>query len=87
MDENKLDSPETLQEVEEFIKNDIENNSSPPLNRAQRRALMKKMGKKKRQQLDLIGDTARKLDYIDMIQKLRELNKKKEQEENEATKD
>ena len=51
-------------------------------NRAERRALAKKMGKKGRAQIDLITETAEKLNYIDLIQKLRELNAKKEMEDN-----
>lgn len=64
-----------------------------PRNRAERRALAKKLGKKGRKQFDsttqTIGETAKKLDYISLIQKLRELNdkKEKENEENEATED
>ncbi len=74
--EEELDSPETLEAVESMITSQIEENSIPPMNRAQRRALAKKMGKKGREQLGAIGNTAQKLNYIDLIQKLRELNKK-----------
>lgn len=57
-----------------------------PMNRAQRRALKKKLGAKKYAELatetgsvtDTISDTAKKLNYIDLIQKLRKLNKEKE---------
>ena len=55
---------------------------SRPRNRAERRALAKKMGKKGRAQIDLITETAEKLNYIDLIQRLRELNAKKEMEDN-----
>ena len=55
---------------------------SRPRNRAERRALAKKMGKKGRAQMDLITETAEKLNYIDLIQRLRELNVKKEMEDN-----
>ena len=55
---------------------------SRPRNRAERRALAKKMGKKGRAQMDLITETAEKLNYIDLIQRLRELNAKKEMENN-----
>lgn len=61
-----------------------------PQNRKERRALMKKMGKKNYNEFMAISETAAKLDYIDLIQKLRELNKKKKNEvyENEqATED
>lgn len=57
------------------------------MNREQRRAVKKKMGKKGREEFDLIADTAKKLNYIDLIQKLRKLNEEKENEEDEATKD
>ena len=80
--EKKLDSPETLETVESMITSQIEEESVPHLNRAQRRALAKKAGKKGREQLGTIGETARKLNYISLIQKLRELNEKKENEEN-----
>lgn len=53
-----------------------------PRNRAERRALEKKLGKQGRLQMDLISDTTKKLNYIDLIQKLRKLNKEKENEEN-----
>lgn len=78
--EEELDSPETLEAVETLINSQIENNSDIQLNRAQRRALAKKAGKRGRAQLDAIGETAKKLDYIDLIQKLRQLNDKKEKE-------
>ena len=74
--EEELDSPETLEAVESMITSQIEENSMPPMNRAQRRALAKKMGKKGREQLGAISNTAQKLNYIYLIQKLRELNKK-----------
>jgi len=51
-------------------------------NRAERRALAKKLGKKGRAQMDVITETTEKLNYIDLIQKLRELNAKKERENN-----
>ena len=61
-----------------------------PMNRAQRRALKKKVGAKKYAEMvaekgDItaaVSETAAKLDYIDLIQKLRALNAKKENEEN-----
>ena len=52
-----------------------------PRNRAERRALAKKMGRKGREQFGTISETARKLNYIDLIQKLREMNKENENEE------
>ena len=67
--------------------------TQPPMNRAQRRALKKKLGSKKYAEMiaesgDTVGavsETAKKLNYIDLIQKLRALNEKKEKEKNEAT--
>lgn len=80
--EEELDSPETLEAVETLINSQIENNSDIQLNRAQRRALAKKAGKRGRAQLEAIGETAQKLDYIDLIQKLRKMNEEKEKENN-----
>ena len=51
-----------------------------PRNRAERRALAKKLGKKGREQFGTISETARKLNYIDLIEKLREMNKENENE-------
>ena len=67
--EKMLDSPETLEEVESIIKQDLENKAAIPMNRAQRRAARKRGGKTGQQQLDLIIDTAKKLNYINLIQK------------------
>ena len=58
-----------------------------PMNRAQRRALKKKVGAKKYAEMvgesgnvvEAVSDTARKLNYIDLIQKLRKLNKEKKE--------
>ena len=61
-----------------------------PQNRKERRALMKKMGKENYNEFMAISETAAKLNYIDLIQKLRELNKKKENEvyeDEQATED
>lgn len=61
-----------------------------PQNRKERRALMRKMGKNNYNEFMAISETAAKLDYIDLIQKLRELNKKKENEvyeDEQATED
>lgn len=66
-------------------------NGGVKLNRAQRRALAKKNKGKKNQaeqkgQIEVINEAATKLNYIDLIQKLRALNeqKAKEMEEDEA---
>ena len=58
-----------------------------PMNRAQRRALKKKVGAKKYAEMvadngdvvTAVSETAAKLNYIDLIQKLRKLNKEKEE--------
>ena len=47
----------------------------------ERRALAKKLGKKGRDQFGTISETAKKLNYIDLIQKLREINKENENED------
>ena len=73
---------EVLQKIEKYTLDNIRN-KMPPMNRAQRRALAKKMKKNKdsnKNEIDVIADTTKKLNYIDLIQKLRVLNEKKEQE-------
>ena len=74
---------------EEILKN-IENKTlerirsqMPPLNRAQRRALAKKnKGKNKTvsqtSKAEVIAETTKKLNYIKLIEELREMNKKME---------
>jgi len=63
-------------------------NSQVQLNRAQRRALQKRYGKKAvenmtpQTQQQLITETATKLSKIDLIQKLRKLNAEKAKENN-----
>ena len=79
---------DTVEEVLKNIQNKtIEkiNSTRVPMNRAQRRALKKKLGAKKYAEMitdndDMVGtvsETARKLNYIDLIQKLRKLNEEK----------
>ena len=68
----------------------IENKLEQPQfhNRAQRRAFAKKLGKSGRAKMGTISETAKKLNYINLIQQLRELNEKKENENYEqATED
>lgn len=63
------------------------NSTRVPMNRAQRRALKKKVGAKKYAEMvansgdvvTAVSETAQKLNYIDLIQKLRKLNKEKEE--------
>jgi len=68
-----------------MLPNDKELTSIPTMNRAQRRTLMKKVGRRNYTDTEIINETAKKLTYIRLIEKLRELNKKKENEENENT--
>ena len=51
-------------------------------NRKERRALRKKLGKQHMTEAELISETATKLNYIDLIQKLKNLNEEKEKENN-----
>lgn len=76
--------PSEVDTITENLVNEVRqrSGSSLPRNRAERRALAKKLGKKGRAQMDVITETTEKLNYIDLIQKLRELNAKKEMEDN-----
>lgn len=56
-------------------------------NRAERRAFAKKLGKTGRAQFNSINETAKKLNYIDLIQKLRKLNNEKENNNENLVKD
>lgn len=86
---NEQIGAETIEEVLKNIENKtIEkiNSTRVPINRAQRRALKKKVGAKKYAELinngddavSVVSETAKKLNYIDLIQKLRKLNEEKE---------
>lgn len=73
---------EMLKKIEQKTLEKIRS-TQPPMNRAQRRALKKKLGAKKYAEMmndeaSVITDTAAKLNYIDLIQKLRKLNEEKE---------
>ena len=91
----EIDAPTEEEILENINKKTIEyiRSKQPPMNRAQRRALKKKMGSKKYAEVQAekgdvvsaIGETAAKLSYIDLIQRLRELNAKKENENNGET--
>lgn len=86
---NEIGAPtaeEILKNIEEKTLEKIRE-SQPPMNRAQRRALKKKVGAKKYAEMvasgevvETIADTAKKLNYIRLIQNLRELNEKKQKE-------
>lgn len=79
-------TPDEVDTIAEKLIDEVEQRSGPPLprNRAERRAFAKKLGKKGRAELDVIAETSKKLNYIELIQKLRELNKEKENEEDES---
>ncbi len=80
------DTPEeVLKKIQEKTIEKI-NSTRVPMNRAQRRALKKKVGAQKYAEMvaesgDVVGavsETAKKLNYIDLIQKLRKLNEENE---------
>ena len=77
--------PVNLEEVETTVAKSLEEADYRPRNRAERRKIVKKLGKHGRQNLGTISETAKKLNYIELIEKLRELNEKKENENYEAT--
>ena len=80
---------EILKKIEQKTIEKI-NSRRVPMNRAQKRALKKKVGAKKYAEMvaessdivTAVSETAAKLNYINLIQKLRALNEKKEKEEN-----
>ena len=77
---------EILKKIEQKTIEKI-NSTRVPMNRAQRRALKKKVGAKKYAEMiaesgdvtTAVSETAAKLNYVDLIQKLRKLNKEKEE--------
>lgn len=82
------DTPEeVLKKIQEKTIEKI-NSTRVPMNRAQRRALKKKVGAKKYAEMvndsgdvvEAVSETAKKLNYINLIQKLRKLNEEKEKE-------
>ena len=82
---------EVLKNIEEKTLEKIRK-TQVPMNRAQRRALKKKVGAKKYAEMvangdvvETISETAKKLNYIDLIQKLRKLNEEKEKDNGETT--
>lgn len=77
-----MNEDETLNLITQSASAEIDNKTNIRLrNRKERRAIQKQLGKKNRNKIDAISEIARKLDYIDLIQKLRELNEKKENED------
>ena len=71
------------------------NSTRVPMNRAQRRALKKKVGAKKYAEMvadsgdivSAVSETAQKLNYVDLIQKLRKLNEENEKNGKTITED
>lgn len=78
METTNIENAQTIEEVTM----EVAKSASPQrhMNRAQRRAAAKRAGKKGRKQIDVVSETATKINYINLIQSLRELNKKKEGE-------
>ena len=76
-----------IKEIVEETTFAIENKINQPQfhNRAERRKFAKKLGKSGRAKIGTISETAKKLTYIILIQKLRELNEEKENENYETT--
>ena len=85
---------EVLKKIQEKTIEKI-NNTRVPMNRAQRRALKKKVGAKKYAEMvaesgnamTAVSETAAKLNYIDLIQKLRKLNEENEKNGKAVTED
>lgn len=85
---------EVLKKIEQKTLEKIRS-TQPPMNRAQRRALKKKVGGKKYAEMianngdavEAVTETAKKLNYIDLIQKLRKLNEEKEKNGETITED
>ena len=80
-----------LKNISNFTIKEIQEKSNTKLNRAQRRALKKKIGSKCMAQVvtqpqdipQVISEATTKLNYIDLIQRLRKMNEKQENEINE----
>jgi hypothetical protein len=85
---------EILKKIEEKTLEKIRS-THVPMNRAQRRALKKKVGAKKYAEMvaehgdvaSAVSETAAKLNYIDLIQKLRKLNEENEKNGKTITED
>lgn len=81
------DEPINIEELETTVAESLDKAGYRPQNRAERRKIAKKLGKKGRANIGTVSETAKKLSYINLIQDLRKLNEKKENEENETTED
>lgn len=69
---------QVLMNIEKYTLKKI-NEKMPQLNRAQRRLLAKKQKKQKglsKEAVEAIADTTKKINYIDLIQRLQKLNEK-----------
>lgn len=73
---------DNIDEIVEDTTVAIENKVNQPQfhNRAERRKFAKQLGKSGRAKMRTISETAKKLTYINLIEKLRELNAEKENE-------
>jgi len=80
------EDPINLEEIETTVAQQMEEKLQFH-NRAERRKFAKKLGKTGRAKMGTISETAKKLNYINLIEQLRELNEKKENENYEATED
>ena len=81
-------SSEITEAITEKVEEKVQQQQSQLHNRAERRRFAKKLGKSGRAKMGTISETAKKLTYINLIQKLRELNEEKENENYEqATED
>ncbi len=77
---------EIIKNIENFIIEDVSQKNNFKLNRKQRRALAKKQKNKNlKNEAEVITETAKKINYIDLIQRLRKLNEIKENENYEGT--
>ena len=78
---------DNIEEIVEETTSAIENKAEQLQfhNRAQRRAFAKKLGKSGRAKMGTISETAKKLTYVNLIEKLRKLNEEKENENYETT--
>lgn len=72
-----------MNKITSYIAQQIKAKNKVVLNRKQKRKLMKKAGKQGREQVEALTDTSTKLGYINLIQQLRKLNEKREQENND----
>lgn len=73
MDDTIVDDPNAIDNIKGFLSEKM----GLKLNRKQRRKLAKKNGKKR---MNGMVEDIKKLNYIDLIEKLRVLNEKKEKE-------